>query len=65
MVRFHPRLIRALIGHHYRERRNRHVPVPPGGRYEPAWYPDLPVSGSPEASYEAVPRSRTRRGRRR
>jgi hypothetical protein len=65
MVRFHPRLIHALIRHRYRDWGVRHVPLPPEGRYELAWYPDVPVSGSPGASYEPVKTLRLGRSRRR
>lgn len=60
MPRPHPRLVVALIRHHYRDWRARGDQLPPGGRIEPAWYPDLPVSGSRGASYEP---SRMRRPR--
>lgn len=65
MVRFHPRLVRALLRHHHQEWRERRVPLPPEGRLEPAWYPDRPLSGSAGASYEPVDTSRVRRSRRR
>jgi len=61
MLRLHPRLVVALIRHHYRNWRARADQLPPDGRYEPAWYPDLPVSGSRQSSYGPGRVHRTRR----
>ena len=57
--RLHPRRLVTIARHEYRAWTRRKEPLPEDGRLEPAWDPDYPLSGSPEATYTATKFHRT------